>query len=35
MRQHPISGDIIKLKNKPNKLEKMDIKPQEAIMSVS
>ena len=34
MRQHPISGDIIKLKNELNVLEKMDIKPQEAIMSV-
>lgn len=33
MRQHPISSDIIKLKNELNELEKMDIKPQEAIMS--
>lgn len=35
MRQHPISGDIIKLKNELNELEKMDIKPQEAIMSAA
>jgi len=35
MRQHPISGDIIKLKNELNVLEKMDIKPQEAIMSAA
>lgn len=35
MRQHPISGDIIKLKNELNELEKMEIKPQEAIMSAA
>ena len=35
MRQHPISGDIIKLKNELNELEKMDIKPQEAIMTAA
>ena len=35
MRQHPISGDINRLKNELSELEKMDIKLEAAIMNAA